>query len=42
LLNLTPQGTDFSIGGLLFGVIGACILIALVRAITGGGRRTFA
>ena len=42
VLNLTPQGTDFSIGGLLFGVIGACVLIALVRAITGGGRRSLA
>jgi len=35
-------GTDFSIPGLLFGVIGACVLIWLVRMITGGGRRTLA
>jgi uncharacterized membrane protein YeaQ/YmgE (transglycosylase-associated protein family) len=31
-------GTDFSVGGLLFGILGACILIAIVKAITGGGR----
>ncbi len=31
-------GTNFSVGGLIFGIIGACILIAIVRAITGGGR----
>lgn len=28
-------GTNFTVMGLLFGVIGACILIALLRAITG-------
>jgi uncharacterized membrane protein YeaQ/YmgE (transglycosylase-associated protein family) len=39
LIGLAPQGTNFSIGGILFGVIGACILIAIVKAITGGGRR---
>lgn len=33
-------GTDFSVPGLIFGIIGACILIALVRAVTGGGRRS--
>ena len=32
-------GTNFSIGGLLFGILGACVLIAIVNAITGGGRR---
>ena len=31
-------GTDFSIGGLIFGIIGACVLLAIVRAITGGRR----
>jgi len=31
-------GTSFSVGGLLFGVIGACVLIAIVRALTGAGR----
>lgn len=38
MLNMVPQGTDFSLGGLIFGVIGACILIAIVRALTGGRR----
>ena len=38
VVGLAPQGTDFSIGGLIFGVIGACVLIAIVRAITGGRR----
>jgi uncharacterized membrane protein YeaQ/YmgE (transglycosylase-associated protein family) len=28
-------GTEFSIGGLIFGIIGACVLLAIVRAITG-------
>lgn len=37
-LNIAPQGTNFSIGGLLFGVIGACVLLAIVRALTGGRR----
>ena len=35
-------GTDFSIPGLLFGVIGACVLIWLVSMISGRGRRTLA
>ena len=33
-------GTDFSIPGLLFGVLGACVLIWLVGMISGRGRRT--
>jgi uncharacterized membrane protein YeaQ/YmgE (transglycosylase-associated protein family) len=40
LLFGARYGTDFSLPGLLFGVIGACILIAIVKAITGGGRRS--
>ena len=32
-------GTNFSIGGLLFGILGACVLIAIVNAITGGRSR---
>ena len=40
LLGFAPPGTNFSIMGLLFGVIGACILIAILNAITGGGKRT--
>ena len=39
LLGMAPQGTNFSIGGILFGVLGACLLIAIVKAITGGGGR---
>jgi uncharacterized membrane protein YeaQ/YmgE (transglycosylase-associated protein family) len=35
LLNIAPQGTNFSIGGLLFGVIGACILIGILKLVTG-------
>lgn len=31
-------GTNFSLPGLLFGVVGACVLIAIVRAISGKGR----
>jgi uncharacterized membrane protein YeaQ/YmgE (transglycosylase-associated protein family) len=38
LVGMAPQGTDFSIGGLVFGIIGACALIAIVRALTGRGR----
>ena len=40
-LGMAPQGTDFSIGGVLFGVIGACVLIAIIKALSGagGGRR---
>ena len=30
-------GTEFSIPGLLFGILGACILIGIVKAITGRG-----
>ena len=39
LIGLTPPGTNFSIGGILFGVLGACILIGIVKAVT-GGRKT--
>jgi len=39
LLNLAPAGTNFSLPGLLFGIVGACILIAIVKAISGGTRR---
>jgi uncharacterized membrane protein YeaQ/YmgE (transglycosylase-associated protein family) len=40
ILGLAPQGTDFSLGGLAFGILGACLLLAIVRALTGGsGRR---
>lgn len=35
LLFNTTQGTNFSIQGLVFGVIGACVLIAIMKALTG-------
>ena len=35
LVGFEPKGTDFSLGGLLFGILGACILIAIVKALTG-------
>ena len=38
LLRLNPPGTNFSFMGLLFGVVGACIVIAIYKAITGGTR----
>ena len=38
ILNLVPAGTNFSLPGLLFGVIGACILIGIVKVVTGGKR----
>lgn len=40
MLHMSPAGTNFSIPGLLFGVIGACILIGILKLITGGGSRT--
>ena len=39
LLNFSPPGTNFSIPGLLFGVIGACIVIGIYKAVTGAGNR---
>jgi uncharacterized membrane protein YeaQ/YmgE (transglycosylase-associated protein family) len=38
MLGFREQGTDFSIGGIIFGVIGACILIGIVKLLTGGRR----
>ena len=35
LLNIAPQGTNFSIGGLIFGIIGACILLGIFKLLTG-------
>jgi len=32
----TQYGTNFTVPGLLFGVIGACILLAILKAVTGG------
>ncbi|BCM94047.1 hypothetical protein IAD21_05943 [Abditibacteriota bacterium] len=39
-LHMSPAGTNFSIPGLVFGVIGACVLIGIVKLITGGAGRT--
>ena len=36
LVGLAPQGTDFSIGGIIFGVVGACILIGILKLVMGG------
>ena len=35
MLGRVPQGAGFGIEQLLFGVIGACIVIALVKLVTG-------
>ena len=35
LIGFAPQGTNFSFGGLIFGVLGACILLAILKAISG-------
>jgi len=40
LFGVTSGGAGFSFQQLLFGVIGACVVIAIVKAITGGGSRT--
>ena len=36
LIGLAPPGTNFSIGGILFGVLGACILIGILKLVMGG------
>jgi uncharacterized membrane protein YeaQ/YmgE (transglycosylase-associated protein family) len=38
LLGRTPQGAGFGIEQLIFGIIGACIVIAIYKAVTGGRR----
>lgn len=38
VLGMNPRGTDFSIPGLLFGIVGACILIGIVKVVTGSKR----
>ncbi len=38
LLGLAPPGTNFSFMGLLFGVIGACILIGILKLVMGGSK----
>jgi uncharacterized membrane protein YeaQ/YmgE (transglycosylase-associated protein family) len=39
MVGLAPQGTDFSIGGVVLGVVGACILIGILKLLTGSGSR---
>lgn len=36
LIGFAPQGTNFSVGGLIFGVIGACILLGILKLVMGG------
>lgn len=36
LLNLEPAGTNFSIYGIIFGVLGACILLFIISLFTKG------
>lgn len=36
LLHLGSPGTNFSIPGILFGVLGACILIGILKLVMGG------
>ena len=38
LLGMGKFGADFNVMSLVFGVVGACIVIAIYKAITGGGR----
>ncbi|HEX8550014.1 MAG TPA: GlsB/YeaQ/YmgE family stress response membrane protein [Abditibacteriaceae bacterium] len=35
MLGRTPQGAGFHIEQLIFGIIGACIVIAIVKMLTG-------
>ena len=35
LIGFAPQGTNFSIGGLLFGILGACILLGILKLVMG-------
>lgn len=39
LLFNRPVAANFDLYNLIFGVIGACIVIAIYKAVTGGGRR---
>lgn len=39
LLGMGSFGANFSIPALLFGILGACIVIAIYKAIAGGTRR---
>ncbi len=39
LLGFRPRGAEFNIPALLFGVLGACIVIGIYKAVTGAGNR---
>lgn len=39
LLGMGTFGAGFNLPSLLFGVIGACIVIAIYKAVTGAGNR---
>lgn len=39
LLNMGKFGTNFSLPALLFGVLGACIVIGIYKAVSGAGNR---
>lgn len=39
MLGMGKFGTNFNIMSLIFGVVGACIIIGIYKAISGGGRR---
>ncbi|HVF85109.1 MAG TPA: GlsB/YeaQ/YmgE family stress response membrane protein [Abditibacteriaceae bacterium] len=34
-----PRGAGFSVGQFVIGIIGACIVIAIYKAVTGAGNR---
>jgi uncharacterized membrane protein YeaQ/YmgE (transglycosylase-associated protein family) len=38
LLGMGRFGANFNIMSLIFGILGACIVIGIYKAITGGGR----
>ena len=38
LLGFQSRGAEFNVPALIFGVIGACIVIAIYKAITGSSR----
>jgi len=38
MVGMEPKGTDFSIGGLVFGILGACIVIGILKMVTGAGK----
>ena len=39
LLGMGTFGTNFTVPSLLFGIVGACIVIAIYKAVTGASNR---